>query len=149
MWPNPQFPADMVKFTEEILNEKLYFSVQCLVPFSFFPALGLHRNFNQLKLFQVLKFIHIGHVQITFCGHCIVVRVWWQSMINISCFIHVFEETPLSFTMHSVRLMDCILCQKARYNILIRQNKIYLLGYKIYKTYEIRWFIMVLNQSKL
>ena len=25
MWPNPQFPADLVLFTEEILNEKLHF----------------------------------------------------------------------------------------------------------------------------
>ena len=25
MWPNPQFPADLVTYTEEILNEKLHF----------------------------------------------------------------------------------------------------------------------------
>ena len=25
MWPNPQFPADLVKFTEEILNRKFHF----------------------------------------------------------------------------------------------------------------------------
>ena len=25
MWPNPQFPVDLVKFTEEILNGKLHF----------------------------------------------------------------------------------------------------------------------------
>ena len=25
MWPNPQIPADLVAFTEEILNEKLDF----------------------------------------------------------------------------------------------------------------------------
>ena len=25
MWPNPQFPVDLVKFTEDILNEKLHF----------------------------------------------------------------------------------------------------------------------------
>ena len=25
MWPNPQFPADLVTFAEEILNEKLHF----------------------------------------------------------------------------------------------------------------------------
>ena len=25
MWPNPQFPADIVIFTEEILNEKFHF----------------------------------------------------------------------------------------------------------------------------
>ena len=26
MWPNPHFSADLVTFTEEILNEKLHFS---------------------------------------------------------------------------------------------------------------------------
>ena len=25
MWPNPQFPADLITFTEEILNWKLHF----------------------------------------------------------------------------------------------------------------------------
>ena len=25
MWPNQQYPADLVTFTEEILNEKLHF----------------------------------------------------------------------------------------------------------------------------
>ena len=25
MWPNPQFPEDLVTFTEEILNGKLHF----------------------------------------------------------------------------------------------------------------------------
>ena len=25
MWPNPQFPADLVTFIEEIPNEKLHF----------------------------------------------------------------------------------------------------------------------------
>ena len=25
MWPNPQFPADLITFTEEILSEKLRF----------------------------------------------------------------------------------------------------------------------------
>ena len=25
MWPNPQFPAHVVTFTEEVLNGKLYF----------------------------------------------------------------------------------------------------------------------------
>ena len=26
MWPNPQFPANLITFTEEILNGKLHFS---------------------------------------------------------------------------------------------------------------------------
>ena len=30
MWANPQFPADLVTFTEEILNGKLHFSCSVL-----------------------------------------------------------------------------------------------------------------------
>ena len=30
MWPNPQETVDLVTFTEEILNEKLHFFVQCI-----------------------------------------------------------------------------------------------------------------------
>ena len=30
MWRNPQFPADLVTFTEQILNGKLHYFVQCL-----------------------------------------------------------------------------------------------------------------------
>ena len=32
MWLNPQETADLVTFTEEILNGKLHFYVQCKVP---------------------------------------------------------------------------------------------------------------------
>ena len=31
MWPNPQLPADVAAFTEEILNRKLHFFVQCVL----------------------------------------------------------------------------------------------------------------------
>ena len=31
MWPNPQFPAGLVTFTEEILNGKLHIFVQLLL----------------------------------------------------------------------------------------------------------------------
>ena len=39
MWPNPQFPADLVTFTEEILNGKLHFlcSVLPIIPQLFCP----------------------------------------------------------------------------------------------------------------
>ena len=33
MWPNPQFPVDLVTFTEEILNWKLHFFCSA-APFS-------------------------------------------------------------------------------------------------------------------
>ena len=31
MWPNPQFAADLVTFTEEIIDEKTLFLVQCML----------------------------------------------------------------------------------------------------------------------
>ena len=31
MWPNVQFPTDLVTFTEEILNGKLNFFVKCVI----------------------------------------------------------------------------------------------------------------------
>ena len=34
MWPNPQFPADLVTFTEEILNGKLHFLCSDVNPIS-------------------------------------------------------------------------------------------------------------------
>ena len=37
MWPNPQFPVDLVAFTEEILNEKLHFFIQRLVDLVVLP----------------------------------------------------------------------------------------------------------------
>ena len=41
MWPNPQFPAHLVTFTEEICNEKLHFL--CTV----YWKLILHRYFSR------------------------------------------------------------------------------------------------------
>ena len=42
MWPNPQEAADLVTFTEEILNGKLHSSVQCI--FLWFMIGKLMRN---------------------------------------------------------------------------------------------------------
>ena len=44
MWPNPQFPADLVTFTEEILNGKLHLlcSETCKVRFEDF-----YENFSE------------------------------------------------------------------------------------------------------
>ena len=55
-------------------------------------------------------------------GHCIVVRVYWESVVNISCFIHAFTVNPLSFTIESSYLMDYILREKQW--MMFRENKI-------------------------
>ena len=39
MWPNPQLTADLVTFTEDIRNEKLFFFFAVLVVF----GTGLHK----------------------------------------------------------------------------------------------------------
>ena len=41
MWPNPQFPEDLVTFTEEILDDKLYFL--CNV----YQKLHIHKSISQ------------------------------------------------------------------------------------------------------
>ena len=57
MWPNPQEPADLVTFIEEILNGKLHFlcSVWCVLENRFMSAeslaasLDIFPNILQLK----------------------------------------------------------------------------------------------------
>ena len=60
MWPNPQFPADLVSFTKEILNGKLHFlcsvlsgsssSLEAIVT-SFLPPLLLGSSWKKSKLY--------------------------------------------------------------------------------------------------
>ena len=51
MWPNPQFPVDLVTFTEEILNRKLYFLCsEFVVPIFPFWYLLHHPDLNKRKL---------------------------------------------------------------------------------------------------
>ena len=42
MWPKPQSPADLVTFTEEILNEKLHFLCSGMVGVGDSSNPGLH-----------------------------------------------------------------------------------------------------------
>ena len=45
MWPNLQFPADLVTFTEEILNAKLHFLTHFWPMFSFFLSWKQQKTF--------------------------------------------------------------------------------------------------------
>lgn len=58
--------------------------------------------------------MHCSFAHITFMvyGYCIVKKIWWQSIVHISCFKHAFRETPLSFTTRISRLIECVLCEK-------------------------------------
>ena len=62
MWQNPQILADLVTFTEEILNEKLFYAVgkiwtgnllsqsRCAVPLYYFPFEPLSLPFLQWRI---------------------------------------------------------------------------------------------------
>ena len=52
MWPNPQFPVDLVTFTEEILNGKLHFL--CSVSAHNFLKLSLLRGYFTVHSFDVI-----------------------------------------------------------------------------------------------
>ena len=51
MWPNPQFPADLVTFTEEIYNRKLFCAVQKrdLLPVGLKSSWGVNPPFARLE----------------------------------------------------------------------------------------------------
>ena len=56
MWPNPQIPADLVPFTEEILNRKLHLLVLWLQ----------HSHINRLKKdIQKENLNHLSFVNLT------------------------------------------------------------------------------------
>ena len=54
MWPNPKFPADLVTFTEEIVNEKLHFL--CSGICSFFILLFFPTKQKLLNIFRLARF---------------------------------------------------------------------------------------------
>ena len=62
MWPNPQFPADLVTFTEKILNGKLHF---CAVYYHIIIRYPLPEPINT-KSFYISCILHFGIVLIEF-----------------------------------------------------------------------------------
>ena len=56
MWPNPQFPADLVTFTEEILNGKLNFL--CSGTFEIGVSNKQHRKTISPYNFDLNKFFY-------------------------------------------------------------------------------------------
>ena len=49
MWPNPQFPADLATFTEEILNQKVHFLYSFFFTVSYFPAFYVNTEVYRSK----------------------------------------------------------------------------------------------------
>ena len=58
MWPNPQKTANLVTFTEEILNEKLLFlcSVYSLFALAYGSEKNVTRNIEKLEYLNLKKF---------------------------------------------------------------------------------------------
>ena len=58
MWPNPQFPADLVTFIEEILNGKLYIFFSVTYASDFYSFGNVIMNFGEFD-FSFIIFIKI------------------------------------------------------------------------------------------
>ena len=68
MWPNPQFPADLVTFTEEILNEKLYFLCSGISKEYFINIIKsvkilLNHNYNQRYIKNPAKHLKLSFLR--------------------------------------------------------------------------------------
>ena len=82
MWPNPQFPADLVKLTEEILNENLHFL--CSGKWNFLKKiLVFYKGTFRKKFLRSIKIIIwsslIYHLLLYLCA---------------KGFLHLVEEVP-------------------------------------------------------
>ena len=62
MWPNPQIPADLVTFTEEILNGKLDFFVQWVM--LVLILIDVEHLFLTLKKVRIVKVSSDSHQSI-------------------------------------------------------------------------------------
>ena len=61
MWPNPQFVADLVTFTEEIISGNLHIPVQCEMSLSdqFGVNPSMHQNDQRYSKNLAFSVIHI------------------------------------------------------------------------------------------
>ena len=70
MWPNPQFPADLVTFTGEILNGKLHFLCRVLCYLEYLPW----STENIIAYDQILKILRYYYN-----GKYIIEYIFWIS----------------------------------------------------------------------
>ena len=59
MWQNPQFTTDLVTFTKEILNEKLYFAQCTLDKYVKFSGNRYWTESAGIRLMSILNYFHI------------------------------------------------------------------------------------------
>ena len=89
MWPNPQFPPDLVTFTEEILDGKLHF-LYTDIPLSTFPLTLCCSFLSHLK--QKWNFRKLN--ALAFVGRVLVNKEW-------PVFKLWFVAFPIQITMHN------------------------------------------------
>ena len=100
MWPNPQFPAHLVTFTEEICNEKLHFL--CTV----YLKLILHRYFSRnFPRFWVIAY-NVFEFQDCLLHKCRKTTTWTTFaelllLWNRSRYLLLTNKTNESFTPYS------------------------------------------------
>ena len=73
MWPNPQFPADLVTFTDEILNGKLHFL--CSVFLRILSVLGVFRDPGCTS---VLCIFSNNQLQVSLFRHFLINKFPWR-----------------------------------------------------------------------
>ena len=109
MWPNPQFPADLVTFTEEILDRKLHFlcSVNsCGQYFVFKISLTCKPDVFEiclnLSLISLIKFSTNTSFCVSYDIHyCIVsiVKDIFSKYKQIRIYLQICSHLPKKFSM--------------------------------------------------
>ena len=116
MWPNPQFPADLVTFTEKMLNGKLFFLCSVGILFTLSKSLKLIRfrkhcwlEKNSPKSFPLkISLVNVNKsektaVFITFTKEILKGKFHFlcgDTEQNMPIFYHEFHSFPF-------RMMDC------------------------------------------
>ena len=77
MWPNPQFPADLVTFSEEIINGKLCCFIQFVWRESKFRSYIIRVFFSELMDYTWLIFSCSYH-----CVKVVQIRIFFWSVIS-------------------------------------------------------------------
>ena len=102
MWPNPQFPADLVTFTEKIFNGKLHFlcSVSCEFCYFFPEQLVQNPCITQNIVFKI-------YLECCYMQHCssfnIPFSLMWPIVILLPWKHH---NSFTSHTQHCIILFD-------------------------------------------
>ena len=84
MWPNPQFPADLVTFSEEIFNGKLHFFVQCIIGLiAKIPRKFINNSRYKFFGYMIFKSERIGKLDLTFKWFLVLQQ--FKIPLNVCC----------------------------------------------------------------